>query len=348
MSNIHLSGKDRLSLFTDLSTMLTAGIPILETVESLEEDSTGGIKRVLKELHKTLVNGEPLSQGLSRFPNAIDPVTVNTIRAAETGGTLEATLQDLVKTMKKELAFSDSLRMAMLYPAFIGVIFMGIIILMLTFVVPKIAQVFSGMRIEMPLITKIMIVMSNFFIAHWPVITVGAIGMGVGVYALIQANRRAMIRLMLSLPGLHQLGLNIDLARLTRSFGLVVRAGLPLEETLSLSKRVVNKPQILKVVEHMEQNVGQGKALGDGLKDFHKVVPPIMARSITTAESSGTLEQTMQNLAEYFDDQVAGSLKAVSSMIEPILIVVIGVMVGSLMITIIAPIYNMISQISPK
>ena len=348
VSGIQLSGKDKLSIFTDISTMLTAGISILEILESLERDAKGTTKKVLTELKHSLTNGEPLSDGMAQFPRTFDPITLNTMRAAEAGGTLEETLRDIVRTLKKELAFSSTIRTAMIYPAFIGVVFLGIILVMLTFVIPRIAQVFGAMRVDMPPITRFMIALSNGFIANWIVVSVVAVGMTFGAYFVIRANSRTIIRWLLALPGLRQLGLNIDLARLTRSFALLLRSGLPLDEALTLSKRVVRKPQIIHAIEYMEHNIESGKSLGAGLREAEHAIPTIMARSIETAETSGTLEQTMQNLAEFFDDQVGESLKAATSLLEPIMIVVIGLMVGALMITIIAPIYNLISQVSPN
>ncbi|MBC7581918.1 type II secretion system F family protein [Aeromicrobium sp.] len=346
--NIHLKGKERLSLFSDLSTMLTAGIPILEAVESLEEDVRGNMKKVLAILHHNLNNGEPLSMGLERMPHAFDPITVNLIRAAEAGGTLEETLHDIVQTTKKELAFSEQLRNTMIYPLFVMGVFMTIVILMLTFVIPRVAKVFETMHVQMPFVTRMMISASKTFNDHWILIGIAFIALIIFAVGFVKVNSRPIARLLLSLPGLKILGTNIDLTRFTRSFGLLMHAGVPVIEALELSEKVVRKKQLVELVQDMKRNVENGKPLSTGMRGKRGLIPPIMSRSIETAEESGTLEQTMQNLTEYFDDQVAGSVKVVSSLIEPILLVMVGLMVGALMITIIAPIYGLISQINPK
>lgn len=346
--NIRLKGKERLSLFSDLSTMLTAGIPILEAVVSLEDDATGNMKKVLAILHANLNNGEPLSKGMQRLPKAFDQISVNLIRAAEAGGTLEETLHDIVQTTKKELAFSEQLRNTMIYPLFVMAVFMAIVVLMLTFVIPRVSKVFSAMHVHMPLVTKAMISASNTFTAHWLVITLAFFAFVILVAGFIKANSRGIARALLSLPGLKKLGTNIDLTRFTRSFGLLMHAGVPVIEALTLSQKVVRKKSMIALVSRMKENVENGKPLSTGMRQAKGVVPPIMSRSIETAEESGTLEQTMQNLTEYFDDQVAGSIKIISSLVEPVLLVLVGLMVGTLMITIIAPIYNLISQINPK
>jgi type II secretory pathway component PulF len=347
-SKIRLKSKERLNLFTDLSTMLTAGIPILEAVQSLEKDAKGNFRKTLARMRLSLNNGEPLSHIMATMPHAFDQVSVNLVHAAETGGTLETTLKDLTNSTKKEMAFSSQLRDTMIYPAFVMVVFFGIIILMLTFVIPRVAKVFSKMDVNMPWVTKAMIAASNAFTAHWPVIIGGIVALIIFVSIIISANKRAIVRLVMSLPFLRTLGTNIDFTRFTRSFGLLMRAGVPIVEALDLSEKTVQKKRVANLIRQMKHDVAAGRPLAASLRSQKSGAPLIMSRSIETAETSGTLEETMQNLNEYFDEQVSSSLKVLGSLVEPVLLVVVGGMVGVLIITIIAPIYNMISQINPQ
>ncbi len=345
-AKIRLSTKERLGLFTDLSTMMTAGIPILEATESLIYDAKGNQKKVLVKLRASLYNGEPLSRALRQMPRAFDPVSINLIRSAEAGGTLETTLHDIVVATKKEMEFTDQLRSTMIYPLFVMVVFLGIVILMLSFVIPRVSEVFSSLNVTMPWITKEMIKASNIFTKHWLIIIILLIIAGFLIGMLIKANKKIIVRLILSLPMLRQLGTNIDLTRFTRSFGLLMRAGVPILEALDLSERVVQKKAIVEVIRQMKRDIAAGKPLATSLRKTKSVIPPIMSRSIKTAETSGTLNQTLENLTEYFDGQVSESLKILSSLIEPVLIIIVGILVGALMISIIAPIYSMISQIN--
>lgn len=344
-ARIRLSGRDRLSLFTGLSTMLMAGISILDAVESLLTDSKGNPRKVLTQLRSSLYNGQPLSKMLEQMPRAFDPVSVNLIRSAEAGGTLETTLHDIVVSTKKEMAFSDQLRITMIYPLFVMVIFFGIIVLMLTFVIPRVASVFTNMDVKIPLVTRIMMKCSIFFLANWVSVAIVFVILIALVVVIIRSNKRLAVSIVLSLPMLRTLGTNIDLARFCRSFGLLMHAGVPIVEALDLSERVVHKKRIVSVVQQMKIDVSAGKPLAMSMRVPKSIIPPIMSRSIKTAESSGALDQTLQNLTEYFDEQVSESLKILSSLVEPILIIMVGVMVGALMISIIAPIYSMISQI---
>lgn len=347
-SKVRLKVHDRLTLLGDLATMLTAGVPILEAIEALETDAKGDFRRVLRHLRHGLSNGEPLSNIMERMPKAFDSITINLIRAAESGGTLEDTLKDIVVSTKKEIAFNDTIRTAAIYPIFVMTLFLGIVILMLSFVVPRISKVFLNLRVDIPPITRATFAASDFFVNYWFIILPALLGIVIIFVLVYRSHKRAIIRILLKLPGLRKLGVNIDLTRFTRSFGLLMHAGVPIQEAIRLSGNVVQQKDIGDVIIQMKLDVEAGLPLSQHLRDTNGVIPVILARSIETAETSGTLEQTLQQLAEFFDNQVSESVKILTALLEPILILVIGLLVGGLMVTIIAPIYNLISQISPK
>jgi len=346
LSKIKLTPRDRLAFFSDLATMLTAGIPILETIDSLKNDSKGNLKKVLNEVQNRLSNGQTLSSGLESMPSAFDQVNVNLIKAAETGGTLEATLHDVVKATRQEIEFNEQLRATMIYPAFVMMVFLGILIVMLSFVIPRVAKVFSSLNVKMPEITKIMIKASNVFNGHWLIILVALAGLITATTYFVKANTRLVTKWVFALPSFRKLGINIDLSRFCRSFSLLLHSGVPILDALDLSSKVVSTSALEEVINQMKIDVAGGNSLSLNLKQKKSGVPPIMTRSLKTAERAGTLTVTLQTLSEYFDDQVAQSLKVLSSLIEPILIIFVGILVGSLMVAIIAPIYSMISQIN--
>jgi type II secretory pathway component PulF len=345
-SKIKLKSKDRLSLITDLTTMLKSGISIMDAVVSLEKDARGNSKKILSRIRNGLYNGESLAKILEKFPRTFDQITVNLIRAAEAGGTLETTLQDIADTGKKEANFSEQLRNTMIYPFIVLVIFLAIIILVLTFVMPRVSKVFKSLNINMPLITRVMLAASTFFMAHWYEVIAGLIILIFLSAVLFVTHKRFIYRMFLALPMLHKLGRDIDYARFMRSFALLMRAGVPILDALKYAEPVVQKKEIALVVHQMRNDVANGKELAGSLASTHGVVPALMERSIKTAEETGTLEQALQNLADYFDDQVSSSLKVLGSVVEPVMIVFVGIMVGVLMISVIAPVYGMISQLN--
>lgn len=348
MNTATLHARDKLTLISNLATMLESGIPILEAVETLLTDSKGGVRSVLLLMKESLEQGKSISDAMQRAPRAFDKVTINIIKAAEEAGTLEDVLHDVTKTIKKDMAFTDQLRASLIYPVFVLVIFFGVLAMILTFVVPRIGKIFQSLHLPLPLPTQILMQASAFTIAYYPYILAVLAILVIGLVVLFKTRKQLVIQAVFNLPLLRTLGRQIDLARFTRSMALLLRSGIPVAEALELAKGVVIKKEILRVVDAMQKSVSAGQPMTDGIKKSKKFIPPIMLRILQTAELSGTLEKTMQELAEYFDEQVTRTLKNVTELIEPVLIVVIGLLVGGMMLSIIAPIYGIISQINAR
>ncbi len=343
-----LSAKEKLTIVSNLATMLSSGIPILEALDTLLEDSKGNATKVLKILRDTVNAGKPMSDGMAKVPRVFDAVTINIIRASETAGTLEDALHDLTRTIKKDMAFNDRIRTAMLYPGFILAVFVGVLLLILLFVIPRISKVFEGLRVELPLPTQILIQISNFMIHYTWFMFGGLVLIIVLLVVLFKTKKKAIANFFLSLPLLKNIGRLVDLTRMTRSMGQLLKAGVPVAEALKLSANVVNKREIAALINNMYEAVSAGRPMSDGLKGADKILPPIMRHILQTAERTGTLETSMLELADYCDTQVSRTLKNLTALIEPVLIVFIGLLVGGMMLAIIAPIYGIISQISKR
>lgn len=341
---LRIRPKDKLTLISNMGTMLKAGIPILEAIDTLKEDSKGDARKLLELMHDTLNEGQPLSHAFERVPMVFDAVTVNLVRSAEEAGRLEEGLHDLTVSIQKDMEFSDKIRASLMYPMFVMVIFLAVLILILTFVIPRVAKVFAGLKVALPPATVFMIAASNFVLTYYLYIIAVIIVLIVGLVLFFRYKKTVAKNLFLSLPLLDKLGRMIDLTRFTRSMSLLLRTGVPVAEALGLSRHVVVRSEMLKAIEAMDQAVASGKPMSEGLKGS-RAVPTIMRHILQTAEISGSLESTMQELAEYFDIQVSRTLKAVTALIEPVMIVLIGLLVGGMMLAIIAPIYNIISQI---
>ncbi|HJQ08392.1 MAG TPA: type II secretion system F family protein [Candidatus Saccharimonadales bacterium] len=341
-----LPAKDKLALVSNLGTMLGAGIPILEAVEALIEESKGGMRKVLFVLRDSLNEGHPLSHGLEKVPDIFDPVTINLIKAAEESGTLEKTLKDLEKSIKKQMAFNDKLKASLTYPAFVVVIFLVVISFILAFVIPRIAKTFSTIKGDLPAPTKFLLNASDLLLHYWMYILLGAVVLVIGAVWLFRAKRRVMVNMLLNAPGLRRLGQQIDLANFSRSMALLLSAGIPVAEALQFSEAVVVKKEMMLVIKRLKQDVNAGHPMSEGLRAHKGVIPQIMVRIIETAERSGTLEATMHELAEYFEMQVNRTLKTLATLLEPIMLVFMGLLVGGMMLAVIAPIYGLISDLN--
>ncbi|HSE61382.1 MAG TPA: type II secretion system F family protein [Candidatus Saccharimonadales bacterium] len=345
--SMRLSRKEKLAVISSLATMLNSGISILEAVDTLLEDNKGSSRRLLLLFREALNDGHMLSTAMEKATGVFDPVDINLIRAAEEAGTLDEALHDLTQTIKKDMAFSDKIRGSLLYPVFIMVIFFGVLIMILTFVVPRMSKVFSSLRVDLPAPTKFLIELSNFILANWIYLVVVAVVAAVLLVLFYKTQKKLLFNALSRLPLFNTLAQHIDFTRFTRSMALLLRAGVPVAEALDLSQKVVIRHDVSHAIARMKQGVNTGHPMSEGLKASH-IAPSIMVHILQTAEHSGTLEKTMQELSEYFETQVARRLKAITTLIEPVLIVVIGVLVGGMMMAVIAPIYNIISQIGSR
>lgn len=345
--SITISNNDKLSLISNLSTMLSAGIPILEAIDSLQEDAKGNQKKLLETLSEDLMQGKRVYYSFSRYPRIFDKVTVNIIKASEEAGTLDETLKDLVKTFKKETEFNDKIKSAMVYPFFIFIVFIGLMLMILTVVVPKIATVFLRLKVELPLPTKIMIFLSDLLLKNTLLTVSTVIIVTVGVVLLYKSNKRLIVDMFISLPLISKLAREIDVTRFTRSLYLLLSSGIPITTAMELTEEVVVKKEVGKAITHAKEVVSSGKKLSEGFKDSKGIFPAIMIRITEAGEKSGSLDQAMNDASEYLDYQVSKTLKTVTALIEPVMLVLVGIMVGGMMLAIIAPIYGLIGQVSP-
>lgn len=344
----NLKGSEKIGLVSNLSTMLNAGIPILEAVNSLLEDAKGNTKKILEVLRDDLTAGQQVHVSLSKFPKAFDSVTVNLIKASEEAGTLMTILKDLKDSIRKEMEFTDKIKAALTYPVLILFVFIGVLLMMLIVVIPKISTVFSRLNVELPLPTKILIFMSNMLINNTLPLAIGlAVIVGIFVY-VYRTNRRLIVDPLLSLPLVSRLMLEIDLTRFSHNLYLLLNSGLPLINALELAQEVVTKKEIKDVIMRTKEMVSSGKKLSEGFRTGKGKIPSIMIKLIEVGDKTGTLDKSMQDISEYLDYEVTSTLKTITVVLEPVMLVLVGLTVGGMMLAIIAPIYGLIGQVGGR
>jgi type IV pilus assembly protein PilC len=346
--NVTLSGNEKITLVSNMYTMLSAGIPILETVDSLLQDSKGNQKKVLLTLREDLGQGQHMFFTFAKFPKVFDKVTVNIVKASEEAGTLDVTLKDLVQSIKREMEFNDKIKSALIYPSFILVVFLGVMTVILTVVVPKIATVFTRLNVDLPLPTQIMMFLSNALLSY-PIQILLVLGLLIAALVYLYRHyKRIFINVLISLPLISKMAREIDLTRSTRSLYLLLNAGIPITSALELTEDVVIKSDIHKAIVHAKTVVFAGKKLSEGLRDNKNVIPPMMIKIVEAGERSGSLDKSLQDISEFLDYQVTNTLKTVTALVEPLLLVLIGVLVGGMMLAIIAPIYGVIGNLGAR
>jgi len=348
LSSVKIGNTEKLNLFINLGTMLKAGIPILEIVDSLLEDTKGNLKIILETLREDLSQGKNISVCFAKFPRTFDPVTLSVLRAAEESGTLDVSMKDVQINIRKEIEFNDKIRAAMLYPTVILTVFVMVILVILIFVIPKISTVFTSLKVVMPLPTRILIFASNILLSYWYFVILGiAILVAISIFVYVKKGRW-LVNQFLSVPGISKMAREIDLTKFSRSLSLLLSAGIPITTALELAAQTVVKADLARAIEKSRDMVLSGKRLSEGLKSYKKIIPKIMIKIIESGEQSGTLSESFQFLSEHLDYQVTNSLHTFTVLLEPVMLVFIGVIIGGIMLSIIGPIYSLIGQISPR
>lgn len=348
MARIHLSAEEKLNLISNISTMLSAGISLTGTIETLMEEAKGTLLVVLKSVLADLTAGKSLSTAFEAFPLVFEPVTVNLLRASEEAGTLEQTLKDLEKTLRKDIAFNDKVKAAMFYPMMVVIVFFIVMLVILIVVMPKISSVFGRMKMPLPLATKVMIASSNFLVAYWPFVVGGIVLIIAMLFVLYRERSREFRQFFLGLPGVKILSRQIDITRFSRVLHLLLSSGVPITLGLELAQAVINNKQVAAQVQQARDQASAGSPFSSGLKGKTSPFPAMMVKLMEVGEKTGTLEKAMLDVSNHMDSQVSKTLNKLTMMLEPIMLVLVGLAVGGMMMAIIGPIYGMIGQVANR
>jgi type IV pilus assembly protein PilC len=273
-----------------------------------------------------------------------DKVTTNVIKASEEAGTLDVTLKDIRDNVRKSMEFSDKVKSSMTYPIFIMMVFFGMMAVNLFFVMPKISMVFTSLKVKLPLPTKMMIAASNF-VSKNPIPIAATFILAAAIFMFFYTQKRSwFLNIIYSLPLISNLVNLIDLTQFTRSLYLLLTSGIPIVEALDLTSEVALMKRTNKVIFKAKEMVLSGKPLSQGLRSSKSFIPLIMIKLIEAGEKTGTLDRSMEEISEYFDYQVTNTLKTLMTLLEPVMLVIVGLLVGGMMLAIIAPIYSVIGS----
>lgn len=345
---VRLSIDEKIGLISNIATMLTAGIPIADTIAALLEEAKNNQRKILLTLQEDVTAGKQMSESFAKYPLVFDKVTVNLLKAAEEAGTLEATLKDLRKTILQEREFSDKVKSAMFYPMVVMVIFFAVLLTMLIVVIPRISTVFSRLNVQLPLPTKVLIFVSNFLLTNWIGVIIGT-AILIALFVLLYSTKREIVfNVLFSLPFISKLVTQIDITRFSRSLNLLLASGIPITLSLELAQEVILKKEVQDLVAKAREQANSGHPFSAGLRSKKNIIPSMMIKLMEVGERSGTLEQAMMNVSEYMDYTVSKSIKNFTALLEPAMLVFVGLAVGGMMMAIIAPIYGLISQVGTR
>jgi type IV pilus assembly protein PilC len=311
-----------------------------------EQSESKTLRGVTANVARQVEAGSTLADALRRHPRTFDDLFTNLVQVGETGGILDVVLQRLSQYIEKAAALKRKVKAAMIYPAtIIGVAFL-VVIFMLTFVIPTFAAMFKGLGAELPLPTQIVLWMSDFVRSYILLIIAAVIG---AVYMLrryykTENGKSTIDALLLKLPIFGTLIRKVSVARFTRTFGTLVSSGVPILEGLRITAKTAGNKVVEKAVMQCRAAVTAGKTLAEPLK-ASGVFPPMVTQMISVGEQTGALDAMLGKIADFYDDEVDTAVGALTALLEPLMIVILGVIIGGLVVAMYLPIFRLVTLI---
>lgn len=341
----HVSQSDIVDFTRQLATMLNAGLPLVEALKSLEEQSKPALKRIINEILNDVRGGLPLFNALSKHPKYFSRTYLALVKSGETAGTLDKVLKKLAENMEKQRRFKGAVKSALIYPTIVIITMIVVGFLVMVFVIPKLLVMFKDMNVTLPLPTLILITISDFTSRFWWLVICLAAG---GVYAFLtykktRVGRQKVDYLTLNIPLFGNLLKKVILADLMRTLSMLISTGVSIIDALNIvaeaSPNVVFEEAILDAAK----DVSRGVPLASNFSKY-EFFPPILSQMVAIGEETGKLDEVLERVANYFEEESDQAIKGLTSAIEPLMIVFLALGVAFLVFAIIMPIYNLTSS----
>lgn len=335
---------DVVNFTRQLSTMISAGLPLANALSILVQQSKSEMSRLVAQILQDVEGGLTFTKSLEKHPEVFSSIYVQLVHAGEVGGVLDDILSRLAINMEKTKEFRAKTRGAMIYPIIVLIAMVVVASIMMIFVIPKLTDMYNDFGAELPLPTLILISISNFMVGFWWLILL----LGVGAFFAFRewkkthAGHVAFDRFILNLPIIGELNKKITLTEFARTLSLLLGAGISLLQALDIVTQGVNniiyKEALQDVYKQVEKGVPISKALAK-YEDF----PPILHQMMSVGEETGKLDEVLGKLANYFDQESEQAVKNLTAAVEPLIMIVLGIGVGAMVIAVILPIYNLTS-----
>lgn len=333
-----------LSLMTrQLATLVGAGLPLVECLGALvEQVDNAKQKKILSQVRERVVEGGTLADAMKAHPSVFNDLYVNMVRAGEASGALDLVLVRLAEYTERSAALRAKVRSALTYPVFMGIASMAILFFLLSYVVPKVTRIFEETHAELPMVTIVLLAISGFLSNYWWLI-VGLVliaVLAVRVSTRTPAGRLRFDRLTLRIPYFGKVLKKVALARFARTLSTLLLGGIPLLQSLDIVKHVVSNMVLANAIEDGRNSIREGHSVADPLKKSG-LFPPLLVHMIAVGEKSGELESMLARAADAYDGEVEASVSALSSIIEPMLVIFMGGVVLFIVMAILLPIFEL-------
>ena len=340
--------KDLAVFFRQFSVMIDAGLPLVQCLEILAANQENQVfQKCLTGVRQSVEGGSTLSNAMRQFPKIFDDLTTNMIEAGEAGGILDTILQRLAAYVEKAVKLKSAVKSALIYPVSVISIACLVVGALLKFVVPIFANMFNSMGVDLPLATKIVILLSNFIGRFWWLMLALLVVAFLGVkYIRKDPKGRYMLdKALLNLPVLGNVLRKIAVARFTRTLGTLITSGVPILEGLSITAKTSGNAVLEDALMKVRKAVEEGRTIVDPLKESG-VFPNMVTQMIGVGEATGAMDAMLQKIADFYEDEVDAATKDMLTLLEPIMIGFLGVAVGGIVVSLYLPLFSMIAKLS--
>lgn len=331
------------------STMQDAGVSIVRSLDVLaQQTQSPKLRRIIMDIQAEVEAGQTLSKAMSKYPNVFSNLFIGLIRAGEVGGVLEESLQRLASFLEADVALRRKVRAAMTYPTIVVIAALAIVIGLVTFILPKFFDVFKDLGIkDFPVMTQMLMDFSNFLTSRWYVMIAIVILVVIAfrMFVRTRIGRRLYDRLKLRLPVFGPLNHKIALARFSRTLSTLLSSGVPILQALETVAGTVANEIIAEAVMEARARIREGDRIGPPLEKSG-MFPPMVVHMISIGEESGALDQMLSKVADFYESEVESTLQSLTSAIEPVLIVLLGGMVGFIVISLLLPLITAVQSLA--
>ena len=338
-----------ISRFTrQFATMISAGLPMVQCLEILaSQTESPEFRKVITEVKESVQSGSTLSEALGRHKKAFDELYVNMVEAGEVGGALDTILIRLASYREKSDRLVRKVKGALVYPAVVMVVAFGVTFAMLRFIVPVFAKMFAGLGAELPAPTQIVLNISKFLQSNTVLMIIGAIGLVIcyRLYVRRPAGRLVVDKLKLRLPLLGDLIRKSSISRFTRTLSTLLSSGVSILDALNITARTSGNMVLQNAIRRAMLSIAEGETITAPLKDSG-VFPPMVTQMISVGEKTGGLDEMLSKIADFYDEEVDAAVAALTSIIEPVIIVFMGIMIGGILIAMYLPMFDIIGKIN--
>jgi type IV pilus assembly protein PilC len=343
-----VKSKDIAIFFRQFSVMIDAGLPLVQCLEILAgNQESQSFQKALTGVRTTVEGGSTLGNAMRGFPKVFDDLMVNMVDAGETGGILDTILQRLATYVEKAVKLKAAVRSALIYPVSVITIAVFIVGMLLWKIVPIFANLFVGLGAPLPLPTRIVIAISTFIGNFWWMVPIMLFAVVFGVRAIRSDPRGRYItdNFLLHLPIIGMLLRKIAVARFTRTLGTLITSGVPILEGLNITARTSGNRVVEEALYKVRKSIEEGRTIVDPLRESG-VFPNMVTQMIGVGEATGAMDAMLQKIADFYEDEVDAATKDLLTLLEPVMIVLLGIMIGGVVISLYLPLFTMVAKLA--